>query len=285
MPTPTFPDLRPDQAAKADPIAVRYLQQALISQGYTVKPTGKYDNATIGAVMDFQATHLDSKGTHLLVDGWVGKSTWWAIQNPSGAAQISNIDSMIRKGLSVDRKAILRTAFSDHARGVKEVPDGANYGDGVTRYLEDIGPAFWCCAAVSTWHKDAKDAWPFGTRFVSVAALWKKAGELGRAVPISTRPVPCPGDAFVFLYRNSRGALTGLGHIGLVAATAANGVMFNTVEGNVGNRVKVSLRDIDNPVLVGFVDFFGDRAAVLPKVERGLFSKSETADSSLAGTR
>lgn len=281
----TFPDLRQDQADKADPIAVTYLQHALLSQGYKVVVNGKYDKATIGAVHDFQATHLDSSGKHLLVDGWVGKATWWAVQNPSGDAQKSDLDTMLRKGLSMDRRAILRAAFSDHARGVQEIPDGSNYGDGVTRYLEGIGPAFWCCAAVSTWYKDAKGDWPFGKRFLSVADIWSKAQDLGRAVKIAQHPIPCPGDAFVFQYRNSKGQLTGLGHIGLVATVSEDGESFNTVEGNAGNRVKVSLRGIDNPVLAGFIDFFGDRAAVLPKVERGLFSKSESADSSYAGTR
>jgi len=282
---PTFPDIRQDQATKADPIAVTYLQHALLSQGYTVPVNGKYDKATIGAVHDFQATHVDINGKHLVVDGWVGKSTWWAIQNPSGAAQKSDFEAMLRKGLSADRRALLRTALKDHANNTREIPDGSNYGDGVTRYLTGIGPAFWCCAAVSTWYKDVTGLWPWGTRYVSVAALWANAQARKQAIHIKDKPIPCPGDAFVFQYRNSKGDFTGLGHIGLVATVSQDGESFNTVEGNAGNRVKVSLRDVHNPVLVGFVDFFGDRATVLPKVERGLYNQAERADSTVGGTR
>jgi len=282
---PTFPDIRQDQAAKADPIAVLYLQNALLSQGYQVPVNGKYENLTIGAVHDFQATHLGISGQHLTVDGWVGQSTWWAIQNPSGPAQKSDFEAMLRKGLSSDRRALLRTALKDHAANTREIPDGANYGDGVTRYLEGVGPCYWCCAAVSTWYKDVTGTWPFNKRCLSVADIWQKAKTTGNAVLISTKPVPCPGDAFVFQFRNAKGDFTGMGHIGLVATVSQDGESFNTVEGNCGNRVKVSLRDVHSPVLVGFIDFFGDRQTVLPKVERGLYNQAERADSTAGGTR
>jgi peptidoglycan hydrolase-like protein with peptidoglycan-binding domain len=269
----------------ADPTAVRYLQTALNSQGYPVPVNGKYDKATIAAVFNFQGVRLDRKGRHLKADGWVGPATWWAIQNPSGASQKSNLEGDTRKGLSAERRAIIKAFLKDHTAGVREIPDGANYGDGVTRYLTVIGPAYWCCYAVSTWHKDAVGTWPFGERFGLVAGIWNEAKERGRAILKEDTSTAVPGDAFVMLYRNAKGRLTGLGHIGLVLTASQDGESFNTGEGNAGNRVKISRRETDQDTLVGYIDFFGDRAAVLPKFERGLLSKSEAADSSLAGTR
>lgn len=283
---PTFPDLRPDRAAKADPTAVRYLQTALNSQGYHVTINGKYDAATQAAVLDFQGQHIDSKGRPLEVDAWVGVMTWWAIQNPSGTAQRNNIEADTAKGLSPLRRKILATAFKDHAAGTHEIPDGSNYGDGVTRYLVGVGPAFWCCFAVSTWFKDVTGEYPYGKHQGSVKSFWDRAKKDGRQILKGKTNTPVPGDAFVMLYRNSSGSLTGLGHIGLVAAASvADNVAFNTVEGNAGNRVKIGQRSVEQSTLVGYIDLFGDREDVRLKFKRGLLTQAEKTDSSLASTR
>jgi hypothetical protein len=114
--------------------------------------------------------------------------------------------------------------------------------------------------------------------------LWDEARRQGRAHN-KANTIPVPGDAFVMLYRNKRGMLTGLGHIGLVLATSQDAETFNTGEGNAGNRVKIGRRAVDQGTLVGYIDLFGDRAEVLPKFERGLLAKSEVVDSSVRGTR
>jgi hypothetical protein len=114
--------------------------------------------------------------------------------------------------------------------------------------------------------------------------LWDEARRQGRAHN-KANTIPVPGDAFVMLYRNNRGKLTGLGHIGLVLATSQDAEKFNTGEGNAGNRVKISRRDVSQSTLVGYIDLFGDRADILPKFERGLLAQAEIASSSLAETR
>lgn len=285
---PTFPDLRPDHAAQADPAAVRYLQSALLSQGYHgLTLNGKYDKATIAEVQNFQAARLGPNGKFLKPDGWVGPSTWWAVQNPSGPAQASHLAGVLPKGLSAARRAILQAAAKDHANGTHEVPDGANYGDGVTRILAGVGPCPWCCYSVSQWHKDGTAKWPFDTRFGLVKALWDHAVKKGRAYKKGTKD-PVPGDAFVLLYRDSKGQLTGLGHTGLVGAVSeARGedCVYNTFEGNAGNRVKRGQRDVQEVVLEGFVDMVGDADVVRLQFARGLFSKKDNIDSSVAGTR
>lgn len=285
---PTFPDLRPDKTAQADPTAVRYLQSVLLSQGYTgLKLNGLYDKATISEVQNFQAARLGPNGKFLQPDGWVGPNTWWAVQNPSGPAQASSLEGSLPKGLSTKRRAILMAAAKDHANGTREIPDGSNYGDGVSRILAGVGPCPWCCYSVSQWHMDGTGAWPFGARYGLVKGLWDRPVKEGRAYKKGTKD-PVPGDAFVLLYRNSKGQLTGLGHTGLVGAVSearGDDCVYNTFEGNAGNRVKRGQRTVQEGVLMGFVDLVGDADVVRLQFARGLFKKKDSIDSSVKGTR
>ena len=54
---------------------VEYLQSLLGSKGQAVPVTGVFDNATHGAVINFQ------RGARLLVDGVVGNQTWAALRD------------------------------------------------------------------------------------------------------------------------------------------------------------------------------------------------------------
>lgn len=282
--TTTFPLLKVARGHTNPPDAVSYWRTILRSQGYTqVAPTGLYDEALAEVTRHFQMVRIDRSGRQLKIDGEVGPDTWWAGLNPSGDTQRNWLEGSVPKGLSAQRREILRSALADHAKGVREIPDGANYGDGVTRYLEGIGPAFWCCYAVSTWCKDGTGDWPFGVREGLVAGLWNRARQLGRSYDKSK--VPVPGDAFIILYRHkTTGRLTGLGHTGLVAAVGQDFTIFNGVEGNAGNRVKLTRRDSDIPELAGFVDLVGDSDVVRGKFSRGLFN-ANGAPEGVAGTR
>lgn len=276
-----LPTLRPGADAPVD--VLTYLRSILNSQGFPCKPVGPYNDELEKVVVHFQSTHIGKNGKMLVVDSEVGPQTWWALLNPSGAAQRSGLQGDIPEGLSKPRIAVLRAALADHAKGVAEVPDGANFGDGVSRYLQGIGPAPWCCHALSTWFKDGTGEYPFGERFGLVAALWNKAKSQGRTYTADKPPVP--GDAMVILYRNAAGKLTGQGHIGLVAATAVAGDKFNAVEGNAGNRVKLTLRSDATEYLAGFVDLFGDSAALRGSFSRGLLGKASAAGAGAAATR
>ena len=69
--------------------------------------------------------------------------------------------------------------------------------------------------------------------------------------------VSTPGDAFVILHKDpKKGWCTG--HIGFVLQVAKNGKSINTVEGNCGNRVKIGRRELSDPMLRGFINFYGD---------------------------
>ncbi len=281
--TPTFPLLKVARGHVNPPDAVAYWRTILRSQGYTqVSPTGPYDEALEEVTRHFQMTRIDKQGRQLAVDGAVGPNTWWAGINPSGDTQRNWLEGTVPAGLSQARKDILRSALADHAKGTREIPDGANYGDGVTRYLEGIGPAFWCCYAVSTWCKDGTGAWPFNKREGLVAGLWNTARQAGRTY--GKDKVPVPGDAFIILYRKANGKLTGLGHTGLVAAVGQDFTIWNGVEGNAGNRVKLSRRSSETAELAGFVDLVGDSAEVRNKFRRGLFNAS-AGPSGVAATR
>ena len=59
---------------------VEYLQSLLGSKGQGVPVTGVFDNATHGAVINFQ------RGARLLVDGVVGNQTWAALRDESPRA-------------------------------------------------------------------------------------------------------------------------------------------------------------------------------------------------------
>lgn len=289
MKTTQFPDLIPGNpnASPASIEAVQYLQSALLSQGLQLKPTGRYDSQTQAAVVYFQQTHQNSKGKPLEPDAWVGQQTWWAIQNPSGSTQRSFLEGGIPAGLSKPRQAILRAAIKEHQAGTHEIPDGSNYGDGVTKFLEGVGPAAWCCYSVSWVFKAATGSWPLGKRFGLCAALWAEAKKQGRTYTAEQK-LPVPGDAFVLLYRGADGKLLGTGHTGFVSELGAEAdldkLLFGTLEGNMGNRFKRGRRPVQFSTLAGFIDLVGDADQVRGKFQRGFVSKKSDAVSSTHAT-
>lgn len=285
-PTPaSMPLLANKRGHSNPPEAVSYWRNILISQGYTsVAPKGAYDGPLEEVTRNFQMTRVDRHGRPLVVDGEVGPATWWAGFNPSGDAQRNFLEGSIPKGLSAQRTAILRAALGDHQKGVREVPDGSNYGDGVTRYLHGVGPAAWCCFALSEWVHDGTGAWPLGERQGLVAGLWNKARREKRNYGRELCPVP--GDAFVFLYRRNDGKLSGQGHTGIVLSVGNDQNIWNAIEGNAGNRVKLTTRDTQSTlVLAGFVDLVGDSEQVRGKFQRGLAKAGARTGTSLRETR
>ncbi len=237
---------------------VKVLQSLLQSQGYfSAALGGHFQEKTRQAVVYFQQTHLGRDGKPLEVDGEVGDDTWWALYHPSGMPQKSNIPAILPARLTPPRAKVLKIAVAEHQAGVHEVPDGSNWGDGVSKYLEEGGsPAdCWCCFFWSWCVHRALGEHPFGKPMGSVLTTWQQAKTKGWAMDKSGY-APVPGDAFVMLYRDDSGKLKGTGHIGFVLRVdnARNATAFNTVEGNCGNRVKVGRRQMDQSTLVGFIN-------------------------------
>lgn len=233
-------------------------QSLMQSQGfYTGRIDGYFGSRTTSGTRYFQMTHLGPDGTPLDVDGVVGPDTWWAGQNPSGAAQKSLIKPKTPTGISAVRRKVLALAQREHELGTREDPDGSNWGDGVTKFLEGVGPNPWCCFFVWWVWKEANGEYLWGKRHGHVQTAWRVAKANGVAYT-KDKYTPIPGDFFVLLYKNSHGNFTGTGHIGFVLSVSPDGTSFNTIEGNTANRVKVGLRKISESSLVGFINPYGD---------------------------
>lgn len=261
--------------------AVAPLIDLLRAQGFWDGDTPSlFDKHVERAVRYFQQTHLDPSGTFLKSDGVVGERTWWALNNPSGNRQRSNIVPSMPANLLPKRTRILQVALAEHTKAVREQPDGSNRGPEVDKYLppwhrtRGKGPA-WCCFFYSWVVQQALGAFPLGTRVGAVVRARELAVERGLWTP-KTVPGgrPYPGDAFVMEHGD------GTGHIGFVLRTSVDGKSINTIEGNSGNRVKVGLRSLSNRDIVGFIDNVRDEAS--NDFERGVLTASKLDGS---GTR
>ena len=233
-------------------------QSLMQSQGfYTGRVDGYFGSRITAGTRYFQMTHLDSEGEPLEVDGLVGKETWWAGNNPSGEAQKSHIKPKTPTGINAERRKVLAIAQREHENGTHEIPDGSNWGDGVTKILEGVGPNPWCCFFVWWVWKEATGAYLWGKRHGHVQTAWRVAKANGIA-HAADKYTPIPGDFFVMLYKNSHGNYTGSGHIGFVLSVAPDGKSFNTIEGNTSNRVKVGTRQVSQSSLMGFINPYDD---------------------------
>jgi hypothetical protein len=239
---------------------VKRLQRILKEHGFFKGEIGgNFQALTSQAVLYFQQTHLGPDGKFLEVDGVVGPDTWWALENPSGSHQRSNLTGKIPDGLTPKRIKTLQIALKEHETGVREIPDGSNGGGGVEKYLDGF-KAPWCCYFWSWCTRQSLGSYPLQAKYGHCKSAWEKAKQLEMAREKGNY-IPIPGDAFVMLYRNAAGKYNGKGHIGFVLRVQANGngaAEINTVEGNCGNRVKVGRRSLASPEVVGFINSFPD---------------------------
>jgi len=264
---------------------VKYLQVVLKQQGYfNGACLGNFKNVTKQAVIWFQMTHIYKDGKQLEVDGRVGPQTWWALHNPSGSAQKNFIDPMIPEGILGQRFQVLEMGLKEHRDGVHEVPDGSNWGDGVTKYGGNPGWA-WCCLFVSWVYKQAIGVYPFGQKQSSTWSAWQYAQKKHRFYPRDHERGPIPGDMFLMQYKDRYGNYTHKGHIGFVLTVDMKKKKFNTVEGNSGNRVKVGLRGIYSNTMVGFISPYNTTDLdINPLFKEGLLNSSGVVNTENLGT-
>ncbi|MFQ5545946.1 MAG: CHAP domain-containing protein [Acidiferrobacterales bacterium] len=253
---------------------VATLVKLLTKQGCPPRPPvtsgePKFGRAIENAVLYFQMTHQGADKKWLDIDGVVGRDTWWALKHATGAPQRSFLEVGIPKGITGLRRAVLETAVKQH--GVREDAKQPNRGSEVDKFLPPgltSSPskkgAPWCCYFVSWVTKKAFGKYPLGERVGSCYVAWSRARKQRRWEPNDGRRVPTPADAFVILHDDpKKGWCTG--HIGFVLQVAKNGKSINTVEGNCGNRVKIGRRELGDPTLRGFINFYGDH----PQFTRG----------------
>ncbi|MEY4510023.1 MAG: hypothetical protein RLZZ450_2145, partial [Pseudomonadota bacterium] len=169
--------------------ALARLVDSLRAQGFWLAaPPSRFDTSVEAAVKHFQESHLGPDGVFLRVDGVVGERTWWALDNPSGAAQRSAILPTVPGGLGPQRTRVLEVALAEHARGVAEDPDGSNRGPLLDKYLPAFartgarGPA-WCCYFYSWVMKEALHAYPLGVPEGSCVAARVRAARRGLWTP------------------------------------------------------------------------------------------------------
>ena len=265
-----------------DPDVVQVKKQ-LAKSGYWPDGYGyseKFTQRLFDALYQFQTEHRNSEGAWCKPDGVCGTETWWALTHASGKAQRAYLQpsKSLPKGLTPEREALLRLALEHH--GAKETPNGSNRGPRIDKFFPSwaLGTA-WCCWFVSWLTKQVFHTYPLSERAGSCARAWHLADQLDMSRTKGVQP-PTPGDAFVMLYRNSNGVLTGKGHIGIVYWVSKDGKRIATVEGNCGNRVTIGERFLSDPNIVGFIDFWQDGS--LLDVQRGMVKATNVGS---AGTR
>lgn len=273
--------LNSPQSKELNRLCIILQQQGYLSEkSFPAVASGGVNRFTVkieDAVIYFQQTHLGPDGGPLAANGIVDADTWWALNNPSGAKQKSNLSPKIPKGIDGTRHIVLQHALTEHAKGVAEKPNGSNRSKDIDTYFpawllrglspSDKGPA-WCCFFVNAMVTKALNGKrPWGPYLGSCAALWETV-QKGEAPGFGEPWVPVtyqqhdrisPGDIFVMLHPKSPGKAQ-TGHVGFVLRVSKNGAFINTVEGNCGNRVKVGLRDTDT--IHGFINLYGDGARV-----------------------
>lgn len=257
--------LYPDLKFGASGEAVRVLQSILAANGYFHGAIlGNFKKLTRDATIYFQQTHIDANRQALEPDGWVGPKTWWALEHPSGEEQRNYHRPETVAGLPEYRVKLLKLIYQKHAAGIREIPDGSNWGDGVTQILEGIGPAPWCCYSVSWFFHEVTDEWPLGFRHGHVQTFTRELKKAGKFHSIASGYIPIPGDVFLMHYPGSS-----TGHTGFSTAVedvaAKKPFVFNTAEGNAGNRFKLGSRKSTQSTLVGFGNLFGDEGIDFPK--------------------
>jgi len=242
---------------------VKVAQKLLKDQGFFKGAVrGNYLKLTTEAVVYFQNTHLGPDGEFLESDGEVGSNTWWALRNPVGIPQKSNLPGEIPTGLTPVRTKVLRVALDEHAAGVHEIPNGANSGGGVDKYIPAGTAPPWCCYFWSWVNREASGGYSLGAKYGRVSSAFGKARDLGMARQKGDY-IPIPGDAFIMATSDAEAGkfkFTGTGHIGYVLRVEVSrrkAVTINTVEGNSGNRVKLGKRNLSDDAIVGFINNYG----------------------------
>lgn len=181
-------------------------------------------------------------------------------------------------------------------RDVKEVPAGnSNRGPEVEQYLKSVGlpPGTTWCQAYVYWVLDQLSK-KLGTTNPSpktglVKTHWEKAPaenkipiQDAKADPNKVRP------GMVFIMERGKSWQSGgyYGHDGIVISVDPENRTFTSIEGNTdekatgeGNKVGINTRKMDNPNMIGFIDWFrGKRTPEFESAISGTKAQPSLAD-------
>lgn len=250
-------------------VHVSTAKSLLNSQGFHAGTGPLFDRVMQDALVAFQGSHVGPDGKPLNAIGRVGRKTWWALYNPSGPAQRAFLEPvkatpLFPSGTPALRRAVIEFGLRLWRTGVREIPDGSNWGDGVTTILTATGQrsaAAWCAFTASHVHHGGTGQLLLGRHRGRVRDIWDEALKRGCAFEKGSGYVPRPGDLGITLYRNKRGQLNGMGHIWHMVALGprnGRGRDYNHLGGNEGNRYKLGIRNTMDESLFGWVNPFGD---------------------------
>ena len=232
----------------------------------------KFGRAIENMVLYFQMTHQGPDGRWLDVDGVVGPSTWWALEHAGESEDRSFLDVGIPQGITGRRHSLLATAIREH--GVREDGVIPNRGSEVDKYQPaavtcspDAEGKPWCAYFVSWVTREVYGKHLLGRPVASAWTIYQRARspKYRRWLPKNAHE-PAPGDAFIMLYGDNYPSKWCSGHVGFVLRLSQDAETINTIEGNCGDRVRITSRALSDDKLKGFVNIVGDR----PDFRRGL---------------
>lgn len=156
---------------------------------------------------------------------------------------------LIPQGLGPLRTRILEVALSK--LGVSET-HGPNRSPEIDKFLpkwaqKEPRPP-WCCFFVCWVLKTSLGDMPTGVVRGNSLRLKEDAENAGLWKP-KDQELPVPGDAFVM----DVGEPGDDGHTGFVLRVSTDGTHVETCEANSGNRVRIGLRAVDDPQILGWV--------------------------------
>jgi hypothetical protein len=223
--------------------------------------------ATAEAVGQFQRTHTGSTGKFLVETeggGVMTEETWLALEGKTDQPDSPFVAPAVILDAESNRRKFLEQFNKRYQQGVREIPDGSNWGDGVETALKffKLGPAPWCAVEVNYNLHLIGQPQPWGAT-ARVAYIWNIARKNGMAFTINEAQ-PCPGDLFIQIHgglRSNGSAPDNDGHMGAVSGAILGGskaVEVQTFEGNSGNRLRAGQRRVGT--LNGYVKMWPDAA-------------------------
>lgn len=242
--------------------AVVLLKRLLADQGaYKGTYSEYFGPKTEGFVKTFQAQHLGPEGKYLVVDGVVGPNTAWALENATGDAQRSFIDPVIPGGLDGPRLESVELAVREYRKGIKEVPNGSNWGPEISKYGGKRGWA-WCALFV-TWVLRQEKVINFKQPSTWSLLQWAIRNDYARGLSvIPEKRIWQPGNLMLWQHQSSNGSWTKTGHVSMIIRIELKHNMVsrvNTIGGNEGNRLKYGIRDVwESDDLVAIIDPYND---------------------------
>lgn len=209
---------------ETDKAIVKAIQSRLMQLGFgSFEGTGNFGPKTKAVVKQFQATHRDSLGNPLEIDGKVGAITWAALFDSGSVATSPKApNALLSEGLKVALSQV----------GVMEQPPGSNKGPQINKYLASVNcppGLFWCAAFIHWCFEEAAIKLNRSNPLCKTGGClmhWNKStGKKIKSADAANNPsLVKPGQIFIIDHGR------GMGHTGIIEKV--EGGFIHTIEGN-----------------------------------------------------